>query len=156
MLDNASDLMFGPVFDTVDIGLVVLDSQGCIVGWNEWMARVSRRSARDVLGKAFLEVFPEVRQTRLPDVIDDSFRAGSSSILTHTLNALLPLQGESGEPLLHNIVVRPVSSDARELLSSADHGRDSGGDARACFAGAPECALSRDRRFRSGRDRHDR
>jgi PAS domain S-box-containing protein len=110
MLDNASDLLFGPVFDTVDIGLVVLDSQGCIVGWNEWMARVSRRPARDVLGKAFLELFPEVRQTRLPDVIDDSFLAGSSSILTHTLNALLPLQGESGEPLLHNIVVRPVSS----------------------------------------------
>ena len=27
MLDNPSDLLFGPVFDTVDIGLVVLDSQ---------------------------------------------------------------------------------------------------------------------------------
>jgi PAS domain S-box-containing protein len=106
MLDNASDL----VFDTVDIGLVVLDSEGCIVGWNEWMARVSRLQARRVLGKALVEVFPEVRHTRLPDVINDSFCAGSSSILTHTLNALLPLQGESGEPLLHNIVVRPVSS----------------------------------------------
>src|ERR1700722_478512 len=110
MLDNASDLLFGPVFDTVDIGLVVLDSQGCIVGWNEWMARISRRQARVVLGKPLLEVFPEMRQTRLPDVIDDSFRAGSSSILTHTLNALLPLQGERGQPLLHNIVVHPVSS----------------------------------------------
>ena len=38
------------------------------------------------------------------------FHAGSSSILTHTLNTLLPLQGEGGEPLLHNIVVRPVLS----------------------------------------------
>src|ERR1700684_1240624 len=110
MLNNPSDLLFGPVFDTVDIGLVVLDSQGCIVGWNEWMARVSRRPAADVLGKVFLDVFPEGRRTRLPDVIADSFLAGSSSILTHTLNALLPLQGESDEPLLHNIVVRPVSS----------------------------------------------
>ena len=110
MLDNASDLVFGPVFDSVDIGLVVLDSRGYIVGWNEWLARVSRRSASDVLGKALSDVFPEVRHTRLPDVIDNSFRAGSSSILTHTLNALLPLRGEDGEPLLHNIVVRPVSS----------------------------------------------
>jgi PAS domain-containing protein len=110
MLDNASDLVVGPVFDTVDIGLVVLDSQGYVVGWNEWIARVSRRQARDVLGKTLLEVFPDVQNTRLPEVIDDSFRAGSSSILTHTLNELLPLQGESGEPLLHNIVVRPVST----------------------------------------------
>ena len=110
MLDNASDLSFGAVFDTVDIGIVVLDSHCCIVGWNEWIARVSRHPARDVIGKAFLEVFPEWRYTRPPEVIGDLFRAGSSSILTHTLNELLPLRAESGEPPLHNIVVRPVSS----------------------------------------------
>ena len=41
-----------------------------------------------------------MRRTRLPIVIDDAFQAGSSGILTHTLNALLPLQGEGGERLL--------------------------------------------------------
>jgi PAS domain S-box-containing protein len=109
MLDNPSDLVFSAVFDTVDIGLVVLDSQRCVVGWNEWIARVSRRPAHDVLGKSFEDVFPEIRSTRLPSVIEDSFQVGSSSILTHTLNALLPLHHEGGEALLHNIVVRPVS-----------------------------------------------
>src|ERR1700712_1794362 len=110
MLDNPSDLALGTVFDTVDIGLIVLDREARIVGWNEWMARVSRRRAQDVLGKALYDIFPNVRSTRLPQVIDDSFQAGSSSILTHTLNELLPLRSESGEPLLHSIVVRPVSS----------------------------------------------
>jgi PAS domain S-box-containing protein len=110
MLGNVSNLAFSSVFDTVDIGLVVLDSQGCVVGWNEWIARVSCRPAQDVLGKTLCDLFPEVRNTRLPDVIGDSFQAGSSSVLTHTLNTLLPLRGENGEPLLHNIVVRPVSS----------------------------------------------
>ena len=111
MLDNASDLVFGPVFDTVDIGLVVLDSQGYIVGWNEWIARVSRRPARDVLGKTLPRSVSRGSQTRVCLMSSTiRFSAGSSSILTHTLNALLPLQGESGEPLLHNIVVRPVSS----------------------------------------------
>jgi PAS domain S-box-containing protein len=109
MLDNPSDLVFSAVFDTVDIGLVVLDSERCILGWNEWMARVSRRPAHDVLSKSFDDIFPEIRSTRLPSVIEDSFQAGSSSILTHTLNALLPLRHEGGEALLHNIVVRPVS-----------------------------------------------
>jgi PAS domain S-box-containing protein len=110
MLGNVSNLVFSSVFDTVDIGLVVLDSHGCVVGWNEWIARVSCRPAQDVLGKTLCDIFPEVRNTRLPDVIGDSFQAGSSSVLTHTLNTLLPLRGENGEPLLHNIVVRPVSS----------------------------------------------
>ena len=74
------------------------------------MARISRRPAQQVIGKSFYEIFPDARGTRLPGVIEDSFKVGSSSILTHTLNALLPLQGEGGEPILHNIVVRPVSS----------------------------------------------
>ena len=61
--------------------------------------------------KSLYEIFPDVRNTRLPGVIEDAFQVGSSSILTHTLNTLLPLQGEGGEPILHNIVVRPVSSE---------------------------------------------
>ncbi|MEA2744129.1 MAG: hypothetical protein QOG25_2500 [Acetobacteraceae bacterium] len=110
MLRNPSDLALGAVVDTVDIGLIVLDREARIVAWNEWIARVSRRPAQEVLGQALYDVFPNVRSTRLPQVIDDSFQAGSSSILTHTLNELLPLRSESGEPLLHSIVVRPVSS----------------------------------------------
>jgi PAS domain S-box-containing protein len=110
MLDSVSEVVFGPVFDTVDIGLVVIDSDGHVVGWNEWMVRVSRRPAQQVLGKPFFEIFPDALGTRMPIVIEDTFQVGTSSILTHTLNALLPLQSEGGEPLLHNIVVRPVSS----------------------------------------------
>jgi PAS domain S-box-containing protein len=110
MLVKAVDFLIGPVFDAVDIGLVLLDSQQCIVGWNEWIARVSRLSAEDVLGKNLCDVFTDLRSSRLPNVIDDAFQAGSSSILTHALNTLLPLRGEYGERLLHNIVVRPVAS----------------------------------------------
>ena len=51
-----------------------------------------------------------MRDTRLPAVIEDSFQVGSSSILTHSLNTLLPLRGEDGQALLHNIIVRPISS----------------------------------------------
>ncbi len=106
-----SDPVFSLVFDTVDIGLVVVDVDGCVVGWNAWMARITRRPAQQVIGKSLYEIFPDARDTRLPGVIEDSFQVGSSSILTHTLNALLPLQGEGGEPILHNIVVRPVSAE---------------------------------------------
>jgi PAS domain S-box-containing protein len=110
ILGNVSDHVFGPVFDTVDIGLVVIDREGSVVGWNDWMARISRRPAQEVLGKSFYDVFPEVQSTRLRSVIEDAFQVGCSSILTHTLNALLPLQSEEGESLLHNIIVRPVST----------------------------------------------
>src|SRR3954471_16160838 len=108
MLDDVSDFKYGPAFDAVDIGIIVLDQQHRIVGWNEWIARVSRQPRETVLGKNLFDIFPEARTTRLPSVIDDSFQAGSSSILTHSLNRVLPLVGEGGQELLHNVIVRPV------------------------------------------------
>jgi PAS domain S-box-containing protein len=101
---------YGPAFDAVDIGIIVLDQQHRIAGWNDWMARVSRQPKDAVLGDSLYDIFPTARDTRLSKVISDSFEAGSSSILSHALNALLPLRGEGGAELLHNIIVRPVSS----------------------------------------------
>jgi PAS domain S-box-containing protein len=122
MLIKATDFLIGPVFDAVDIGLVLLDCQQCIVGWNEWIARVSRCPTEDVLGKKLCDVFTDLRGTRLPDVIEDALQFSSSSILTHTLNTLLPLQGDGGERLLHNIVTRPVFSASAKycLLQISD------------------------------------
>src|ERR1700722_14661688 len=110
MLDDVSELDIGSVFDALDVGIIVLDPQSRIVGWNEWIARVSRQPRAVVLGKSLYEVFPTLRDGRLPSGIADSFQVGSSSILTHSLNRLLPLRGEGGQELLHNIVVRPISS----------------------------------------------
>ena len=110
MLDDVSEFEFGSVFDALDVGIVVLDGQGCIVGWNDWIARASRHSEQSVLGKNLFDVFPNLRETRLPAVLEESIQVGSSSILTHSLNTLLPLRDEAGQQLLHNIVVRPLAS----------------------------------------------
>jgi PAS domain S-box-containing protein len=110
MLGKVSDFVYGPAFDAVDIGIIVLDEHRRIVGWNDWIARVSRQPKQSVIGRSLYDVFPTMRNTRLSSVVEDSFEAGSSSVLTHSLNKLLPLHGEGGEDLLHNIVVRPVSS----------------------------------------------
>jgi PAS domain S-box-containing protein len=110
MWGDVSDFEYGSAFDAVDIGIIVLDRQQRIVGWNDWIARVSRQPKRDVIGKSLYDVFPNLRSSRVPSVVEDAFAVGSSSILTHSLNTLLPLQGDGGQELLHNIVVRPISS----------------------------------------------
>jgi PAS domain S-box-containing protein len=105
-----SEFGFGSVFDALDVGVIVLDEKSRIVAWNDWIARFARQSKSAVLGKSFYDVFPSLHQTRLPAVIEDSFHAGSSSVLTHSLNTLLPLRGESGQELLQNLIVRPIAS----------------------------------------------
>jgi PAS domain S-box-containing protein len=111
MLDSVRVFEYGAAFDALDIGVIILDEGRCIVGWNDWVARASGCARDAALGKTLGDLFPIISNTRLPAVIEDSFKFGSSSILTHSLNALLPLGGENGAELLHNIIVRPISSN---------------------------------------------
>jgi PAS domain S-box-containing protein len=111
MLDSVRVFEYGAAFDALDIGVIVIDERRCIVGWNDWIARVSGCARDAALGRTIGDLFPIVSDTRLPAVIEESFQFGASSILTHSLNAPLPLHGEGGAELLHNIIVRPISSN---------------------------------------------
>ena len=110
MLADVSAFEAEFALDALDVGVVVLDAQVTVVGWNDWIVRASGISKQAALGKSLLSIFPALQQTRLPAAINDALQVGSSSILTHTLNKLLPLHSDDGSDLLHNIVVRPVSS----------------------------------------------
>jgi len=94
----------------LDVGIIVLDAQSTIVEWNDWVARTTGISRQSALGRNLIAVFPSLENTRFPAVISDALLFGSSSILTHTLNRLLPLTGDDARDLLHNVVVRPISS----------------------------------------------
>jgi PAS domain S-box-containing protein len=70
--------------------------------------------AVSVRGTKFLDIFPELQATRLPLVIEDAFEIGSSSVLTHSLNKLLPLRDDTDREVLHNIIVRPLAFGAAQ------------------------------------------
>jgi len=111
MLDDVAAFELRTVLDALDVGVIVLDQHARVVGWNDWISRATGHDKETVVGRPLIEIFPELTSTRLPAVIEEALQIGSSSILTHTLNKLLPLLGEHGRQILHNIVVRPVWSD---------------------------------------------
>lgn len=53
----------------VNCGIVVLDADGRIVLWNRWMVTRSGRSAARVRGQALLDVFPELRGSRVDSAV---------------------------------------------------------------------------------------
>src|SRR6476660_8790303 len=108
MLADASTFESARALDALDVGVIILDARGTIVGWNEWIARASNIPKDIAVGQNLLALFPDLAKTRLPPVIDASFKVGSSSILTHTLNKLLPLRNGDGTDLLQNVIVRPI------------------------------------------------
>src|SRR4051812_20068547 len=103
MLAQASATEVALLLNALDVGVVVLDREGRVVVWSDWMARLTRAAPSLVLGKTLVNVFPTLGATRLPSAVEESFETGSSGFLTHSLNKLFPLHDEAGNELLHNV-----------------------------------------------------
>jgi len=99
------------ILDAIDAGVIVIDERRNIAAWNDWLEKASGRSASSVRGRNLFEVFDSSKLTRLQSAVADAFQFGSSSVLTHSLNTLLPLRDEVGQNLIHNVVVRPLYAE---------------------------------------------
>jgi len=112
---EADDL--AAVFDAVDTGLVVLDADARVCGWNAWMAAATGIAATAAGGRKLDEIFPHVIAGRLALAVDDALRAGTSAVLTHSLHqAVFPLKTRAGRDLIHNVAVRPMRGQPRRCL----------------------------------------
>ncbi|WP_158930850.1 PAS domain-containing protein [Acidisphaera sp. S103] len=97
------------IFDALDSGLIVLDSDGCVLTWNAWMTVVTGTALQEAAGKRLGQLFPSSTLRRLNAAVTDAIQLGASSLLTHSLHpSLLPLQTRMGRTLIHDLSVRPV------------------------------------------------
>ena len=97
------------VFDTVDLGLIVLDEHSRVLDWNGWMESATGKIAGQVFQRQLNEIFDGAVTPRLATAIADAMTAGTSSVLSHYLHeAVFPLKSRSGGPLIHNVTVRPL------------------------------------------------
>ena len=83
------------IADLVDVGIIVVDTDLVVRGWNQWLVQASNRVAADVLGKPLREVVPE-----LSSFAEAAFRQavnGSAAVLSHRLHKrLITLPPPSG------------------------------------------------------------
>ena len=77
-LDTISSLPLR-VLNLVDCGVIVLDREGCIVVWNGWLVPRSGRGAARVQGQALIEVFPDLRGSRVEAAILAALLEGTTT-----------------------------------------------------------------------------
>jgi PAS domain S-box-containing protein len=116
-MSSREPTLYDSLLNTVDAGIIVLDRDGRIVIWNNWIATASTIAAESAVGQLLSDLFPKIAGTRLSSAIDDSLRFGTSSILTHSLhNAIFPLSTSTGRTMVHNVSVRPLNGMAHSCL----------------------------------------
>lgn len=79
------------LIDNLRIGVVLLDSAGRVLSWNSWMSRHSGIETSDAAGRRIDEIFPDMANSRLSDVIEQALRFKLSSMMAPGLNPGLPL-----------------------------------------------------------------
>ena len=103
------------VGDILDIGVMALDRSLTITGWNAWLENATGKRAEDVVGRALLEVEPQMR-TIARSAIEQAVN-GSTMILSQRLHGfLLEIPAPAGyEHLTHmqqSVRILPLYDDS--------------------------------------------
>lgn len=78
--------------DYLQLGVMVVDANNNVVYWNRWLESHSNVMSEDVLDKPFADVFPDLANSRLAEVIQQALEEQMSGFISAPLNqSLLPL-----------------------------------------------------------------
>ncbi len=107
--DFNENLVFQNVFFQSELGLIIVDSNCCIVNWNPWFSRSCGIESSQIIGRKLFEIFFQLKQSSLERSIKSAIHNGMSSFISHSLNRKpFPLYSSSGEQIHQQIVVKPL------------------------------------------------
>lgn len=104
------------VFNAVNLGLIVLDADGNILLWNEWISKHSNIKPADALNHQFANVFQEPLTPGLLTAIKNALTYGLPVVLSNALHRTpLPLYdaSELSQPRMRmhqSITITPIRS----------------------------------------------
>lgn len=79
---SLSPEMLQNIGDVLEIGVLMLDREKIVRGWNRWLEIASTRPASEVSGRKLAEVFPEFPDSAGDRAIDGALK-GATSVLSH-------------------------------------------------------------------------
>jgi len=82
--------------DVLEVGILVLDRDMVIRGWNRWLATASERAAPDVVGRSLFDIFPELRGGPAERAFGRALAGGTTVWAQQFHGWLLPLPAPSG------------------------------------------------------------
>ena len=107
-------MIFTPhLADSISCGLILLDDQGSVLLWNQWMVRHSGRSAEEVMGASLDEACGSRVEQRIHMAVREALDFGMPALLSHVLHpSPLPLFSH-GKPerIKQSVTITPLSKN---------------------------------------------
>ncbi|MGE3539884.1 MAG: response regulator [Candidatus Tectimicrobiota bacterium] len=110
------------IVDACEAGMIVLDSAGCIVLWNDWIARAAGVPQAQALGMSLEHVFPGAIPARVSQAIQHTLQHGMAALLSQSLHkAPFPLYRTPAEQKAGTRMQQMVIIKALDLPGSGRH-----------------------------------
>ena len=98
------------VFLGSEVGLLIVNADKCIVGWNPWFTKYSKITMPEGAGEKLVRLFPRLEGGRVEYAVNQAVEKGMSSLLSQSLNSSpFPLSSSSGQFLEQQIVTKPIT-----------------------------------------------
>lgn len=103
--------------DALQLGIAIVNEHGAIILWNQWMAKHSGLAKEQVISLPLIDLFPELRGSRLIHAIAEASDRGLPAVLSPALHrSPLPLfvkpEDRTSNRRLHQMIhVLPLSGD---------------------------------------------
>lgn len=102
--------------DSISCGLILLDDQGRIFLWNQWMTRHSGRSAEEAVGYLLDEACGSRVEQRIHMAVREAIDFGMPSLLSHVLHpSPFLLFNDKSERIKQSITITPVPKKSGEI-----------------------------------------
>ena len=109
--------LFGAALGRSEHGVIVLDNEGRVAFWNNWVAEASSVPVQAAMQRTLSDVFDEALPQRLLSAVGQALKGRQAASLSRALNPrLFPLKrftgaSADGETIEHQVTVKPI--DAR-------------------------------------------
>lgn len=111
------------IFETINLGIVVLNRELKVTGWNRWMELHSGITSTEVIGRTLGELFPALTEGSFIRIIKSVFAFGNYASYSQKLHKyLFPLKNPHGSsarfPLMQqNCTFGPIRNENREIIA---------------------------------------
>lgn len=110
------------IFETIDLGLVMLDRELKVTGWNRWMEMHSGISTDEVVGKQVCQTFPNLTRSSFLRIVKGVLAFGNYASYSQKLHKFLfPMNNPHGScnqlpQMQQNCTVGPLRNEQREII----------------------------------------
>jgi signal transduction histidine kinase len=95
---GTSDISFDAI-DIIKTGIIILDSDKCIIKWNQWMESYTGITRAQAIGNTLTNVFPAINNIRFLSAVDSALKNKLPAIISNVFNrSPLPLFKTLNDP----------------------------------------------------------